>query len=272
MRELGARHLPGAGWLALAACLLVATCVASPSAPAPSAIGSGTPGGGPTPLTSGSAISPTPSSEPTPAPTVSSPPAAASTRPTSPPGTEFVTLTDVGILLPVPSGWRTLTASEVSDPASRADLAAAYPGIGRLFEGFDAVGPRASPVFVAVDPSAAGSAEPITANLSVLISQPSVGGPLLDLAAGFICDGLTRFLGATANPTREHRQLPVGEGVRCAYDVPAVGGGSVSAVAWVIGVPSGTLLVTLAGPARVLDQVTADTVAESIAVLPSPAP
>ena len=236
-----------AGWLSLAACLVVAGCGPSPSPVATRAIRSEAPIRSPSPV-------------------------AASARPPALPGTSLVPLPDAGILLPVPLGWRTLSAAEVSDPDVRADLALTYPGMGRLFEAFDAVGSRASPAFMALDPAMAGSAEPITANLSVLVSQPSVGGPALDLVAALICEGLTTFLGATGSPSREHRQLPIGEGVRCAYDVAAEGGGSVSAVSWVIGAPAGTLLVTLAGPARSLGEVTADAVAGSIEALPSPAP
>jgi hypothetical protein len=266
--ETALHPVPGARWLALAACLLAAGCGASPSSTAPSATSSSGPTGSWPPAASVGAPSPTPAPTPDASPTRSAQPA----QPSAPPGTAFVPIADAGILLPVPLGWRMLTAAQLADPATRADLAATYPGMRTMLAAIDEVSARASPAFLAVDPAGARKGGPMAANLSVLTSQPSVGGPLLDFAAGFICDGLAQFIGAGAKPAREHHQLPVGDGVRCAYDVPAGNGGSITAVAWVIGAPSGTLLVTLAGPASTLGQVTADEIARSIVTLPRQAP
>jgi hypothetical protein len=260
--------VPVARWLVLAVCLLAAGCGPSPSSTAPSAVSSAGPTARRPPAASA------PASSPTPGPTRDASPArsAQPTQPSAPPGTAFVPIADAGILLPVPLGWRMLTAAQLADPATRADLSATYPGMGTMLAAFNDVSARASPAFLAVDPTGARKDGPMVANLSVLTSQPSAGGPLLDFVAGFICDGLAQFIGAGAKPAREHHQLPVGDGVRCAYDVPAGNGGSITAVAWVIGAPSGTLLVTLVGPASTLGQVTADEIATSIVALPRQAP
>ena len=134
----------------------------------------------------------------------------------------------------------------------------------------DELNGRAEPAFIAVDPAAAGSDGPLAANLSVLVAQPSVGGPLLDLVAGFICDSLTDALGAPASPERERERLPIGDAVRCTYDLPADGGEPLVAEAWVIGAPSATVLVTLLGPAAATDGVTARAIVEAITPVPLP--
>jgi hypothetical protein len=257
-----------ARWLVLAACLLAAGCGPSPSSTASSAVSLNGPTTGRTPVAS------VPASSPTPGPTRDASPArsAQPTQSSAPQGTAFVPIPEAGILLPVPLGWRTLTAAQLADPATRSDLSATYPGMGSMLAAINDVSARASPAFLAVDPAGARKDGPMAANLSLLIAQPSVGGPMLDFVSGFICDGLAQFIGSGAKPSREHHQLPVGDGVRCAYDVPAGDGGPITAVAWVIGAPSGTLLVTLAGPASALGRVTADEITGSIVAQPRPAP
>jgi hypothetical protein len=182
----------------------------------------------------------------------------------------MVTVSEAGIALPVPSDWRTVGAAELADPAVRADLAATYPGAGELLAAVDELNGRAEPAFIAVDPAAAGSEGPLAANLSVLVAQPSVGGPLLDFVAGFICDALTDALGVPTSPERERERLPIGDAVRCTYDLPAGGDDPLVAEAWVIGAPSATVLVTLLGPASATDGVTARQIVD--AIVPAPAP
>jgi hypothetical protein len=184
----------------------------------------------------------------------------------------MVDVAEAGIALPVPSAWRSITAAELTDPAVRAELAATYPGAAELLAAVDELNGRAVPVFIAVDPAAAGSGGPLAANLSVLVSQPSVGGPLLDLVAGFICDALTEALAAPTDPTREGVRLPIGDAVRCTYDLPPAAGDPLVAEAWVIGAPSATVLVTLLGPASSLAGVTAEAVVRAIAPIAGQTP
>lgn len=210
-------------------------------------------------------VAPTPTPNPTPSPTSTPTPAAAAS---APPGTSMVTVPEAGIALPVPPAWRHVGAAELADPAVRADLAASYPGAAELLAAVDELNGRAEPAFIAVDPAAAGSDGPLAANLSVLVAQPSVGGPLLDLVAGFICDSLTDALGAPAGPERERERLPIGDAVRCTYDLPAPDDGPLVAEAWVIGAPSATVLVTLLGPAAAIAGLTARQVVD--AIVPAP--
>ena len=193
-----------------------------------------------------------------------------SVSPSPPPGTAFVEVSEAGILLPVPVGWRTLTGTEITDPATRASLAVTYPGAAAFLQAMDQVGGYAKPALLAIDPSAAGKAIPLAANLSVLVAPESVSGPLLGVIAGFICDGLAQVVGATGPASRERVTLPIGEAIRCAYDVPASTGTPILAVAWVIGAPAGTLLVTALGPSSAFGDV--GLLAASIVALPSAAP
>ena len=99
-------------------------------------------------------------------------------------------------------GWETLGAEALADPAAREAIAAKYPGSGKLLGG---AGPARQPRGAGVPrrrpvPGVAG--RPAGANVSVLVSQPSVGGLLLDFVAGFIADALTDVLGATADPAQ----------------------------------------------------------------------
>ena len=169
---------------------------------------------------------------------------------------------------PRPDRLARLGATELADPAVRADLAATYPGAAELLAAVDELNGRAEPAFIAVDPAAAGSGGPLAANLSVLVAQPSVGGPLLDLVAGFICDALTDALGAAASPERASERLPIGDAVRCTYDLPAGGGEPLVGEAWVIGAPAATVLVTLLGPASATAGVTAREIVG--AIVPTP--
>jgi hypothetical protein len=177
-----------------------------------------------------------------------------------------VAVPEAGILLPVPSSWQTIGAAELADPTVQADLAASYPGAAELLAAVDDLDGWAAPALLAVDPAAAGTSGAPAASLSVLVSQPAVAGPLLDLAAGFICDALADLL-ATSSTVREREQLPVGEAVRCPYDLPAGVDGPRIAEAWVIGAPDATLLVTLIGRASALDGLTAAAVAGAIVPL-----
>ena len=190
----------------------------------------------------------------------------------APPGTALVDVPEAGILLPVPVGWESVGADALRVPATRAALAARYPGSGMLLGSFDQLGGRAEPVFLAADPSPASLASPLAPSVSVLVSQPSVGGFLLDFAAGFIGDGLTDVLGATEGPVRDRIQLSAGEAVRFRYTIPAAGGEEIVAVAWVIGAPGGTLLITLVGTASVLGDLDPDALAAAIIPLTGGAP
>jgi hypothetical protein len=182
----------------------------------------------------------------------------------------MIAVPEAGITLPVPSAWRTVDAAGLADPAVRTELAETYPGAAQLLAAVDELNGRAEPAFIAVDPAAAGSDGSLAANLSVLVAQPSVGGPLLDLVAGFICDALTDALAAPSSPQRGRERLPIGDAVRCTYDLPAAADGPLVAEAWVIGAPDATVLVTLLGPASAVDGLTARGIAEAIMLAPAP--
>ncbi len=209
--------------------------------------------------------------EPTPNPTAAGPTRApaATPVPTHAFGMVLVDVPEAGIRLPVPDAWERHGAVAFSDPAARAALAATYPGAGVLLGAVDELGGRAEPVLLAVDPSSVSMGAPIASNLSVLVSQPSVSGFLLDLVAGFIGDGLTTALGATEEPQRDRVQLPAGEAVRFLYQLPAGGDGTMRAVAWVIGAPAGTLLVTLMGAETALGDLDPDEIAAGIVPIPA---
>jgi hypothetical protein len=215
---------------------------------------------------------PSPAPEPTPTATPPAPTASpsASAPPTAPPGTTYLDIPEAGIRLPVPDGWEPIGADVLADPAAREVIAARYPGSGKLLGALDQLGSRAEPVFLAADPSAASLAGPLASNVSVLVSQPSVDGVLLDIAAGFIGDALTDVLGASGEPSRERVTLRVGEAVHFRYAIPAADGGEVVADAWVIGAPRGTLLVTLMGTASTLGALDPDAVAGAIVPLTAP--
>ncbi len=79
------------------------------------------------------------------------------------------------------------------------------------------------------------------------------------------------MLGAEA-PERERVQLAIGEAVRLRYATTAADGTALRADAWVIGAQSGTVLVTLIGPAAVVDGLAPDALAAAIAPLEDGAP
>ena len=129
------------------------------------------------------------------------------------------------------------------------------------------MGDRATPAFVALDPSAAGSAAPLTPNIAVLVSPQSVSGPLLDFVAGFIASGFADALGATETE-RERVQTPVGEAVRLKYTLPGGGESPLEAVVWVIGAPSGTLVVSMMGPVDILADIDPEALVAATTPLP----
>lgn len=244
----GARRRAPSAWLvALLIALLAAGCGTGPSMPTPSPTATTTPAPTATPAT------PVPSAD-------------------APAGTTYAEVPGAGILLPVPESWVTVPAEDLVDPARRAELAERFPGAGQLIAEAGDLDGWATPVFLAADPSEAARSGPLAANLSVLATQPAVGGPLLDLAAGFIADGLAESLGATSDPARERIQLPVGEAIRLELDVPPMGGEEIRAIAWVIGAPEATLLVTLMGPTAALGDLDPDALAEAIVPLPEGVP
>jgi hypothetical protein len=175
-----------------------------------------------------------------------------------------VDIPEAAVLVPVPTGWVRVPASDLADPAKRAELAATYPGSAALLEQADRLGGQATPVFLAVDPTAADRGEPLAANLSVLVTQPSVGGALLDIASSFIADGMADSLGATTAPVRERVEMPAGEAVHIRLDVPPRDGHEIVAEAWVVGAPGGTMLVTLLGPATGLGGMSPEAFARAI--------
>jgi hypothetical protein len=187
-----------------------------------------------------------------------------SAPPSAPAGTVLVDIPEGGILLPVPTGWAQIPAADLADPAVRARIAAQYPGADALLDQTKRLNGQAAPVFLAVDPTAAARGDPLAANLSVMATQPSVGGPLLDIAVGFIADGMAQTLEATAPPVRERVPTQVGEAVRIKMDVPPRDGHEIVAAAWVIGAPRATLLITLLAPKAALDGLDPDTFAAEL--------
>ena len=172
-----------------------------------------------------------------------------------------------GISLPVPDAWKLVAADGLADPAIRTDIAATYPGAGRLLKAADAMGDRATPAFVALDPSVAGTTASLTPNIAVLVSPQSVSGLLLDFVAGFIGSGFADALGAKETE-RERVQTPVGEAVRLKYSLPGGSGTPLEAAVWVIGAPSGTLLVSMMGPVDVLADLDPGAIIAATAPLP----
>lgn len=232
--------------LGLAASMVLAGCAPSSATPGPSP-------------------DPSPTATPTALPTPSPVP---STAPTAPAGTTFAAIPEAGVQLPVPDGWQRVGAKELADPIVRADLAATYPGARELLAALDELGGRAAPVFLAANPSEASLAGPVAANISVLVSQPSVGGFLLDVVAGFISDAIGDLLGAAQPAERERVQLAAGEAIRFTYGAASGEDRDVIALAWVIGAPSGTLLVTVMGTRAGLAGIDPDALAAAILPIP----
>lgn len=243
----GRRGRP-AGRRAIGAALLLGVVAASAGCAAPS------PTPPPTP-----AVTPAPMVSPVASPT---PPRTA--PPSLPAGTIPVAIPEAGVRIPVPAAWIRVPVADLRDPVRRAELAQQYPGSDALLAQADRLDGQATPVLLAVDPTAAGRSDPLAANLSVLVTQPSVSGPLLDLAAGFIADGMAESLGATGTPTKEHVELPAGDAVRIGLTLPPRDGQPLSATAWVVGAPDATMLVTLLGPASTLGDLDPDALAAAI--------
>jgi hypothetical protein len=222
------------------------------------------------------APSPTPSPGPTLAPATPEPPATTpasspvvqpsptAAQPSPPAGTVAVDIPEAGVRIPVPVGWVQVPAADLADPATRAELAARYPGSDALLAQADRLEGRATPVLLAVDPGAAARSDPLAANLSALVTQPSISGPLLDFVAGLIADGMAESLGATGTATTERVQLAAGEAVRIGLPLPPRDGHEMSATAWIVGAPGGTMLVTLLGPTSALGGLDPDALAAAI--------
>jgi hypothetical protein len=195
----------------------------------------------------------------------------ASAGPGIPEGSALADVPEAGIRLPVPEGWDLVPPEDLRTPEGRRRIAERYPGSASLLDQVDRLGERAAPVFLAVDPSDVSGAVPFAADLSVMATRPSVGGFLLDVAAGFIGDGIAETLGAPA-PSKTPVDLPIGEAIRLDFSVPSDGTDPVVAVAWVIGAPEATLLVTLLGGEAALAGLDPDAIAAGIVPLADPAP
>ncbi len=237
---------------AIAPVVLVLAAVAGCASPAP------TPPPTPPPVPA----TPTPTEAPTPTPT----PTAAATPGEAPPGTVLVDIPAAGLRIPVPVGWEQLDAGALGDPARREEIVATYPGAGALLDAAAEMGERAVPAFAAFDP-AAGPDVTLTPNIAVLVSQPSVGGPLLDLVAGFVGGGIEDAFGAEET-ARERVATPLGEAVRLEYALPQAGGTAMSAVEYLVGAPAGTLLISVMGPADVVAALEPDSLVGALAPLP----
>jgi hypothetical protein len=85
--------------------------------------------------------------------------------------------------------------------------------------------------------------------------------------AGFIGSGFADSFGATETE-RERVETPVGEAVRLKYSLPGGGDTPVQASVWVIGAPSGTLLVSMMGPVGVLSDIDPEALIAATAPLP----
>jgi hypothetical protein len=181
--------------------------------------------GGPSPGTAsprpaGLAASPPPASLPTPTrPTRQAPSPTLTAAAVLPSGSSEAAIDEAGITLPLPDGWQRLGAADLGDPAVRDGLAADYPGASAMLDAADAVSGRADLVFL-----------------------------LLDIASGFIDGGFQDALGV-GEPERTRLDTPVGEAIRLEYAMPVAGSAGLLMVAWVIGAPDATLLVTAMTPA-----------------------
>ncbi len=172
-----------------------------------------------------------------------------------------------GARLPVPEGWEQADAEALEDQDRRADIVARYPGADALLAAAAEMGDRAVPAFVAFDPSTAGTGAGLATNIAVLVAQPSVSGPLLDLVAGFIGGGFKDAFGAEET-ARERVDTPLGEAVRLEYALPPRDGVALTAVEYVIGAPAGTVLVSILGPSNVVASLEPDALVAAMAPLP----
>jgi hypothetical protein len=217
------------------------------------------------------ATSPPPSATPAPSRTPPPPPSSeapsATARPTPPPGTGAVDIPEAGLRLPVPDGWESVAADELADDAVRADLAERYPGAGSLLDAVAAMGDRAVPVYAAFDPAADGSSTPLTTTIAVLVSQPSVGGPLLDLVAGFVGAGLEDAFDAV-EASRTRVATPLGEAIRLQHALAPRDGTEVVAVTWLVGAPKGTVLISVLGTEEAVSALDPDALVAAMTSLP----
>jgi hypothetical protein len=184
----------------------------------------------------------------------------------APAGTALVAVPAAGVLIPVPEGWEQVDAAALADADRRAGIVARYPGADTLLEAAAEMGERAVPAFAAFDP-AAGVDATLTPNIAVLVSQPSVGGPLLDLVAGFVGGGVEDAFEAEETG-RERLTTPLGEAVRLEYSLPPDGETEMRAVEFLIGAPAGTLLVSVMGPADTVAALDPDALVAALAPLP----
>ncbi len=211
--------------------------------------------------------SPSPTPSPSPRPTVPLATAGPTTPAAPPSGTVLVDVPAAGARLPVPEGWELADEAALDDPDRRADIVARYPGADALLAAAAEMGERAVPALVAFDPSTAGPGTGLATNIAVLVAQPPVSGPLLDLVAGFIGDGFKDAFGAEQT-ARERVDTPLGEAVRLEYSLAPRDGVALTAVEYVIGAPAGTVLVSVLGPADVVTALDPDALMAAMAPLP----
>jgi hypothetical protein len=188
-------------------------------------------------------------------------------RPSPPPGTGLVDIPEAGLRLPVPEGWASVDTEALADDAVRADLAERYPGAGALLDAVAAMGDRAVPAYAAFDPTADGSSTPLTTTIAVLVSQPSVGGPLLDLVAGFVGAGLVDAFDAV-EASRTRVATPLGEAIRLEHALAPRDGTEVVAVTWLVGAPKGTVLISVLGTEEAVSALDPDALVAAMASLP----
>ena len=166
-----------------------------------------------------------------------------------------------------PQGWASVDAEALADDATRAGLAERYPGAGSLLDAVASMGDRAVPVYAAFDPGAEGSSTPLTSTIAVLVSQPSVGGPLLDLVAGFVGVGFEEAFDAE-EVARTRVATPLGEAVRLEHALAPVDGTELVAVTWLVGAPRGTLLISVLGTRDAVAAMDPDALVAGAALLP----
>ena len=261
MRRPAARGATGPAAAALA--LLVLAAVPWGCAPAPAMTPSATMPAATPPTSTATPAPPsrTPSSTPDPASPSTTPP------PSPPPGTGAVDIPEAGLRLPVPASWAAVDAEALADAAALAELAERYPGAGSLLDAVASMGDRAVPVFAAFDPGADGSSTPLTSTIAVLVSQPSVGGPLLDLVAGFVGAGFEDAFDAE-EVARSRVATPLGEAVRLEHALAPVDGTELVAVTWLVGAPRGTLLISVLGTRDAVAAMDPDAIIAGAALLP----
>lgn len=218
--------------------------------------------------TAATAAAPSRTPPPTPPPESPAPESPSATvRPSPLPGTGLVDIPEAGLRLPVPEGWASVDADALADDTVRAGLAARYPGAGSLLDAVASMGDRAVPVYAAFDPGTDGSPTPLTSTIAVLVSQPSVGGPLLDLVAGFVGAGFEEAFDAE-EVARTRVGTPLGEAVRLEHALAPVDGTELVAVTWLVGAPKGTVLISVLGTRDAVAALDPDALVAGAAALP----